>query len=199
MKYLLPGSMALAMFVSVMVGGGILYVDDKDKGVHEGYLVTPITKLEMIIGLNLAGIIKAILSGMSVAIIGSLTAGLDTLTHFNTVCELFAVIVATSVALNGFMFLLITKVNDPIVPRTMIGILSTLLFFPSGAIYPIAAFPKWMKMIAAIDPFTYTVHGLRAVMLKGGGILPITIDISILFLVGIGSLIAAFPLFKRSL
>jgi len=29
MKYLLPGSLALAMFVSVMIGGGMLYIDDK--------------------------------------------------------------------------------------------------------------------------------------------------------------------------
>src|SRR6185437_7985687 len=41
MKYLLPGSIALAMFVSVMIGGGMLYIDDKARGVHEGYLVTP--------------------------------------------------------------------------------------------------------------------------------------------------------------
>ena len=55
MKYLLPGSIALAMFVSVMIGGGMLYIDDKARGVHEGYLVTPITKLELIFGLNIAG------------------------------------------------------------------------------------------------------------------------------------------------
>jgi len=61
------------------------------------------------------------------------------------------------------------KVDDPLFPRTMIGILSTLLFFPSGAIYPIAAFPKWLKLIAVIDPFTYIVHGLRSVMLKRWG------------------------------
>src|SRR5207244_2092840 len=42
MKYLLPGSIVLAMFVSVMIGGGMLYIDDKARGVHEGYLVTPI-------------------------------------------------------------------------------------------------------------------------------------------------------------
>ena len=53
MKYLLPGSLALAMFVSVMIGGGMLYIDDKARGVHEGYLVTPITKLELVFGLNL--------------------------------------------------------------------------------------------------------------------------------------------------
>ena len=44
MKYLLPGSLVLAMFVSVMIGGGMLYIDDKARGVHEGYLVTPITQ-----------------------------------------------------------------------------------------------------------------------------------------------------------
>ena len=55
MKFLLPGSLALAMFVSVMIGGGMLYIDDKARGVHEGYLVTPITKLELVLGLNMAG------------------------------------------------------------------------------------------------------------------------------------------------
>ena len=58
MKYLLPGSITLAMFVSVMIGGGMLYIDDKARGVHEGYLVTPITKAELVFGLNGAGAIK---------------------------------------------------------------------------------------------------------------------------------------------
>ena len=46
MKFLLAGSISLAMYISVMIGGGMLYIDDKASGVHEGYLVTPITKLE---------------------------------------------------------------------------------------------------------------------------------------------------------
>src|SRR6202020_3160655 len=74
MKYLLPGSIVLAMFVSVMIGGGMLYIDDKARGVHEGYLVTPITKFELVAGLNIAGAIKAMLAGISIAVIGSLMA-----------------------------------------------------------------------------------------------------------------------------
>jgi hypothetical protein len=35
MKYLLAGSVALAMCVAVMIGGGMLYIDDKARGVHE--------------------------------------------------------------------------------------------------------------------------------------------------------------------
>ena len=34
------------------------------------------------------------------------------------------------------MFLLMVRVEDPLVPRAMFGILNTLLFFPSGSIYP---------------------------------------------------------------
>ena len=76
MKYLLAGSVALAMYVAVMIGGGMLYIDDKARGVHEGYLVTPITRLELVLGLNLAGTIKAVLSGVCIVVIGSLLAGL---------------------------------------------------------------------------------------------------------------------------
>ncbi len=79
MKYLLPGSITLAMFVSVMIGGGMLYIDDKARGVHEGYLVTPITKIELVFGLNVAGAIKAVLAGIVITVIGSLLAGLGTI------------------------------------------------------------------------------------------------------------------------
>src|SRR5437764_1337114 len=75
MKYLLPGSIALAMFVSVMIGGGIVYIDDKARGVHEGYLVTPITKMELLAGLNVAGALKAMGAGTVLTVIGSLLPG----------------------------------------------------------------------------------------------------------------------------
>src|SRR6185312_5249862 len=62
-QYLLPGTVVLAVFVSAMIGGGIIFIDDKARGLHEGYLVTPIRKYELILGFNLAGAIKAIVSG----------------------------------------------------------------------------------------------------------------------------------------
>src|SRR5437868_12733531 len=39
------------------------------------------------------------------------------------------------------------------------SMLNTVLYFPSGAVYPINAFPGWMKAISVVDPFTYAVHG----------------------------------------
>ena len=45
-------------------------------------------------------------------------------------------------AMISFMFLLMVRVDDPLVPRAIFGVLNTLLFFPSGAIYPIEAFRR---------------------------------------------------------
>ncbi len=199
MKYLLAGSIALAMYISVMIGGGMLYIDDKARGVHEGYLVTPITKLELVMGLNIAGAIKAVLSGISLTVIGSLMAGLGVIFHPMALLQLFLLILGTSIAFNGMMFLMMVRVDDPLVPRAMFGVLNTLLFFPSGAISPIAQFPKWLRAIAIVDPFTYAIHGFKAILLKDGGFAAIQTDLIFLFVFGIGTLLIATPLFKRTL
>src|SRR5436305_9998141 len=74
-QYLLPGSVVMSIFMMVMIGGGIIYIDDKARGLHEGYLVTPITKFELIAGFNVSGTIKAVIAGMFLVLIGSLIAG----------------------------------------------------------------------------------------------------------------------------
>jgi ABC-2 type transport system permease protein len=199
MKYLLPGSITLAMFVSVMIGGGMLYIDDKARGIHEGYLVTPITKTELVLGLNLAGAIKAVLTGLVITIIGSLLAGVGTIFHPGTVLGLLIMIALTSIAFNTLMFLLMVRVDDPLVPRAIFGILNTLLFFPSGSIYPIQAFPPWLQAIAIADPFTYAVHGFKALLLKEAGFASVIPDMLYLTIFGTLALAIATPLFKRTL
>ncbi|HXM23405.1 MAG TPA: ABC transporter permease [Terriglobales bacterium] len=199
MKYLLPGSITLAMFVSVMIGGGMLYIDDKARGVHEGYLVTPITKTELVFGLNAAGAIKAVMTGVVITVIGSLLAGVGTVFNPGTVLELMIMILLTSIAFNTMMFLLMVRVEDPLVPRAIFGILNTLLFFPSGAIYPIEAFPWWLRAIAKVDPFTFAVHGFKSILLKETGMAAIWPDMLYLSIFAFITLAVATPLFKRTL
>src|SRR5690242_15426699 len=199
MKYLLPGSITLAMFVSVMIGGGMLYIDDKARGVHEGYLVTPITKLELILGLNTAGAIKAVAAGIVITVVGSLLAGVGGAFHPDQAALLIVLIVVTSLAFNAMMFLMMVRVEDPLVPRATFGVLNTLLFFPSGSIYPIKAFPKWLQGIAIADPFSYAVHGFKALLLKEAGLAAIWPDLVFLTVFAAVMLAIAVPLFKRTL
>jgi len=199
MKFLLPGSLVLAMFVSVMIGGGMLYIDDKARGGHEGYLVTPITKLELVLGLNLAGAIKAVMTGVIIVAIGSMMAGVGTIFNPVTLFGLLIMIVLTSLAFNTMMFLLMVRIEDPLVPRAMFGILNTVLFFPSGSVYPIQAFPGWLRAIAKCDPFTYAVDGFKCLLLKETTLSAVWGDMLFLSIFAAVTLGVAIPLFKRTL
>ena len=88
------------------------------------------------------------------------------------------------------MFLLMVRVEDPLVPRAMFGILNTLLFFPSGASIRSMRFPQWLQAIARVDPFTYAVHGLKGVLLKEAGFAAIFPDALFLTVFGLTCLFA---------
>ena len=198
-QYLLPGSIVMSIFMMVMIGGGIIFIDDKARGLHEGYLVTPITKFELIAGFNISGTIKAVLAGSFLMIIGSLIAGIPNPFDAMRLFRLFVVIVVTSFALISMMFLLMVRVSDPLLPRAVFGVLNTLLYFPSGAVYPQQGFPGWMQVIAVIDPFTYAVHAFKNLLLKNTGFEAIGYDL--LFLLGFSLVALTFAtrLFKRTL
>jgi ABC-2 type transport system permease protein len=198
-QYLLPGTIVLAIFVSAMIGGGIIYIDDKARGLHEGYLVTPIRKLELIMGFTLSGAVKAIIAGFVLVTFGSLIAGIPDPLNILRIARMMVLVVVTALALISMMFLLMVRVSDPLVPRAIFGVLNTVLFFPSGAVYPTQAFPAWMKVITAIDPFSYAVHGFKALVLKNTGLWPVLPDIGFLVAFTILAMGFATLLFRRTL
>jgi ABC-2 type transport system permease protein len=198
-QYLLPGSIVLAIFVSAMIGGGIIFIDDKARGLHEGYLVTPIRKLELILGFTLAGAAKAIVAGTVLVIAGSLIAGIPHPLDPLRLLRMLMMVVTTSLALISMMFLLMVRVSDPLIPRAIYGVLSTVLFYPSGAVYPVNAFPQWMQALAVVDPFTYAVHGFKALVLKNTGLAAIGTDLVVLLGFTVVTMALATVLFRRTL
>ena len=198
-QYLLPGTITLSIYMMVMIGGGIIFIDDKARGLHEGYLVTPITKFELISGFNLSGTIKAVMAGAFLAVVGSFIAGIPHPLELMRLVRLMAVIVITALALVSMMFLFMVRVTDPLVPRATFGVLNTLLFFPSGAVYPQQAFPTWMRYLATVDPFTYAVHALKSLLLRDTGFSAIGGDLLYLLLFSVGTMTVATMLFRRTL
>jgi ABC-2 type transport system permease protein len=198
-QYLLPGSIVMSIFMMVIIGGGIIFIDDKARGLHEGYLVTPITKLELIAGFNLSGTVKAVLAGVVLMTIGSVIAGIPHPFDPMRLFRLLTVIVVTAFSLISLMFLLMVRVSDPLVPRATFGVLNTLLYFPSGAVYPQQGFPSWMQAIAVVDPFTYAVHAFKCLLLKNTGFGAIMGDLTFLLVFAGIAMALATKLFRRTL
>jgi len=198
-KYLLAGSISLSIFVVAMIGGGIVFIDDKARGLHEGYLVTPVHKSELVLGLVFSGAIKGVMAGLTIAIIGGMFAGIEKLWDPMRLIYILLVVAAGSLTMISFMFLVMVRVSDPLVPRAIFGVLNTLLFFPSGAIYPVEGFPFWLRWMSYVDPFTYTVHALKNLLLKNTGIAGIYSDLLVLCGFALAFILASIALFKRQI
>jgi ABC-2 type transport system permease protein len=198
-KYLLAGSVSISIFVVAMIGGGITFIDDKARGLHEGYLVTPMGKSDLILGLVFSGALKGLMAGLTISIIGGLIAGIDRLWDPVRLVYLVLVLGSTALAMISMMFSLMVRVSDPLVPRAMFGVLNTLLFFPSGAIYPTEGFPFWLRWISIVDPFTYAVHALKNLYLKNTGFAGIYTDVGVLLAFSVVFITICITLFKRQL
>jgi ABC-2 type transport system permease protein len=79
------------------------------------------------------------------------------------------------------------------------GFLNVILFFPSGAIYPIASFPEWLKAFAKVNPEAYAVDALKSILFKGERISDISGDIIFLLIFTFVMMTIAIGTFKRTL
>jgi ABC-2 type transport system permease protein len=199
MRYMLPGVISLGLFMSVMVGGAIMYLDDKQRGVHEGYLVTPITKFELVLAQNIAGTMKASVGGALLIVVGGLAAGVTDVLQPARLASLILLAIVTSFAFMAMTSLFVARMDNPIAPRMLFGMLNTLLYFPSGAIYPTQALPGWLRVVSKVDPFSYAVHALRASLLKQAPVSVILPDIGFLALFALVMFTGAVLLFRRTL
>jgi ABC-2 type transport system permease protein len=97
------------------------------------------------------------------------------------------------------MSAIVARINNPLIPRAIFGVLNTLLYFPSGAIYPVEALPWWLRIITRFDPFTYAIDGFRGLLLRGTSIGALFGDIACLAVFGALMLTINTVLFKRTL
>src|SRR5947209_3012876 len=155
--------------------------------------------MELVLGMHASGVIKGAFAGLVVTVVGVCLAGMAHVLTLATGVVLVGFGFIVSSALVSMVSLLMVRVDDPMIPRVVIGILNTLLFFPSGAVYPISSFPRWLQIVAKVDPFTYAVHGFRSLLLKDVGPAAVLGDVAVLSALSMVCLAGVLAVFRRRL
>ena len=168
LTYLGPAVVCLAIFMGSMVSGGLQVLEDRMYGYHEGYLVTPITTGTLVAGHVLAGAIVAAIAGTLVLACVVFLSPLP-LAGGSSLAAAAATVFLTALSISGLWFLLFARARSASLLRGMFGIINVLLFFPSGALYPVESYPEWLAKLSAINPLTYGVRALRNLLLRGAG------------------------------
>ena len=199
MQYLVPGVIALALFFVAMLAGGLILVDDRARGTHEGYFVTPLSALDLVGGLTLSATCLALFIGSVVLASSILIARLPILGGLRTLVLTETAILLLALGLILFMFTLMARVSNPLTPRALFGILNVLTFFPSGALYPTESYPAWLNTLSLVFPMRYAVHALRNLLLKGVGFEAVLPDFLVMGGFAALMLVLASTFFKRTL
>ena len=184
-EFMAPGTFVQSiMFVSI-IAGGVQVVNDKERGIIEGYLVTPLKKYEIIVGVLLAGVIKSLISAIALFFLAILVVGVRPLSVFPTpdligITLTMFTLVLTSLGLIAMMTAYAVRFSTADIYRVSSFPINLTLYYTSGAIYPLDGFPTWMKEISVINPETYAIHALRLLMYNGAGFVAVAGDFAFL-------------------
>lgn len=194
---LVPGVVIMAVFLGSLTTGAFNLVMDRFLGVDESYMLTPLTKSDIVGGLILSGLFITTCIALVIFSISILITGIPFHHFLRQFLEILTVIVLTTLGLLSLMFLILGRFDHPRIVGILSGFMNVILFFPSGAIYPIASFPGWLQAFARINPESYAVHALKSILFKDEGLAAIGPDL--LFLAGFAVvlLVLAVVTFRR--
>ncbi len=196
---LVPGVVIMAIFLGTLTTGAFNIVMDRFLGVDESYLLTPLSKSDIVAGLIISGLFITTIIAVVILAVSMLMTGI----HFSRSPQQFAsillIIILTTLCLLSLMFVILGRINHPRVVGILSGFLNVILFFPSGAVYPIASFPQWLKTFAKINPEAYAVDALKGLLFKGADLASIATDIAFLLVFTMVMMTTAIMTFRRTL
>ena len=196
---LVPGVVIMAIFLGALTTGAFNLVMDRFLGIDESYLLTPLSKSHIVTGLIISGLSITTIIAVLIFTVSMLMTGIPFSKGIGQFASILTVIILTTLSLLSLMFVIIGRVNHPRIVGVLSGFLNVILFFPSGAIYPIASFPGWLKAFAKVNPEAYAVDALKSILFKGERISDISGDITFLLIFTFIMMTIAIGTFKRTL
>ncbi len=154
-----------ALFVAIFYG--IAAIWERDLGILQRYLVSPAPRSALVVGKAISAGVRALSQALIVYLLALLLGvGID-LNPLNILGV--AVVIVLGSALFSTLSLIIACIVRTRERFMGIGqVLTMPIFFASNAIYPLSLMPAWLRIVSRINPLTYEVDALRALMLVQG-------------------------------
>ncbi len=196
LDFMAPGILAQSvLFIAIFYGISAIW--ERDLGVLHKYLVSPASRTALVLGKALSAGVRALVQGVFVY---GLALVMRIHMNFAPASILgVLVLVVIGAALFATVSLIIACVVRSRERFMGIGQLITMpLFFASNAIYPLVLMPGWLQAVSSMNPLTYEVDGLRALMVVGGSsVFGLGVDFGVLLAVTAVLIAAAARLYPR--
>jgi ABC-2 type transport system permease protein len=163
LKFYYPGILGMSvLFTSIFSGVSIIW--DREFGFLKEVLVAPVPRWAVALGKILGGATIAMIQS---AILIALTPLIGITPSAVLVLELLFLCFLMSIAVTSLGVAIAARMRSMQGFQMLMNFLVMPLYFLSGAMFPIASAPMWMRFLMTINPLTYGVDAMRNVVLTG--------------------------------
>jgi ABC-2 type transport system permease protein len=165
MTFMTAGVVGMTILFTCLYSGQNIQFD-KQYGLMKEIVVSPMPRSQILLGVTLGGITKALIQAAIVILFGYVL-GIQFffgLTLIGTVAAIGGVLLFAVLFSLSLMFLssaIAMKVKDHNVSQAIITLLTLPLFFASNALYPLDSLPMVLKAAAYLNPLTHFINGMR--------------------------------------
>jgi ABC-2 type transport system permease protein len=163
LDFMAPGILAQSvLFIAIFYGLAIIW--ERDLGIVQKMLVSPTPRLALVLGKALAAGLRALAQAVIIYVL-SLALGVHMNWRPQALLGVLCVVLLGAAIFSTFSLIIACIVRTR--ERFMgVGQLLTMpLFFASNAIYPVSVMPRWLRVVAHVNPLSYQVDALRRLML----------------------------------
>jgi ABC-2 type transport system permease protein len=194
LDFLAAGQVALSVMVGAG-GSGFQMVQDIDSGFFDKLRVSPVSRTAIILGLLMTDAVRlaihaTVVLGVAVLIGAEVKTGIPGAVVIVVLCGLFGA------AWAGISLNVALRTGSPETTAAA-GIFVFPLYFASTAFVPEVALPDWLQTFNKINPLSYLIDAIRALMLHGWQTEKIVAGFAAALVVGLITLPAAVIAFRR--
>jgi len=177
LSYVMPGVIGLTLQLLTVMLMAVSITREREKGTLDQLMASPITRSELILGKLLPYLGISLLNVVTILFVADRWFNVPVRERLPLLLAFCALFVLTSLATG----LLISAVSRSQFQAIQIAVFYILpVFMLSGAYAPIEAIPHAIRPISYLFPLMYFCRAVRAVTLRGAGLLLVWKDLALL-------------------
>lgn len=162
-----PAILGLVVFFFTFINAAIAFIRERSQGTLEKFMVSPLSRVEMVCGYVLGFSIFTVLQSATTILVVTALFGVPLRGSAFTALAVVLLLGAGALVLGSF-FSSFAKSEFQVVQ--FIPLIITPQIVLCGIWWPLQSVPEFIRPLSYILPLTYAAHALRAVMLKGAEI-----------------------------
>jgi ABC-2 type transport system permease protein len=174
--FVILGGAMIAFWLNVLWDMAAQFYWEKETGNLEPFLIAPISRMAMLMGMAVGGIFNTAIRASGILIAGIIVFQVEFLVNDPFAAIIVFALTITALYSLGMVFASLFLMYGREAWHTS-HLLQEPIYFLSGFYYPVKFLPFWLQVAASAIPVTFGLDAIRRLVIQGAHLQDVSIDI----------------------